>query len=117
MTEQQAEQSRAEESGRETAEQAAAEEARRDAEPNSAEDRCPGCVIVRSTGEAALGAVRVAGGAENVRMPRLPPEKPPPARASASPAAKTSTAASMANANSDRRQIMALFLPTRTTDT
>ena len=33
----------------------------------------PGCVRVRCIGAAALGAVRVAGGAEKVRMPRLPP--------------------------------------------
>ena len=38
---------------------------------------------------AAVGAVGVAGGAENVRMPRLPPEKPPPTRACASEETKT----------------------------
>src|SRR5579872_4167803 len=39
--------------------------------------------MVRSNGRAALGAVLVAGGADQVRMPREPDEKPPPARASA----------------------------------
>jgi hypothetical protein len=39
-------------------------------------------VIVRSIGEATPGAVRVEGGAENVMLPRLPMELPPPSRAS-----------------------------------
>ena len=37
--------------------------------------RCIGC--------AEYGAVLVAGGADQVRLPRLPQELPPPARASA----------------------------------
>jgi hypothetical protein len=52
----------------------------------------PGCVIERSIG-AAVGAVGVAGGAENVRVPRLPPEKPPPTRACASAETKTNAVA------------------------
>src|SRR6516164_5519498 len=51
----------------------------------------PGCVIERVIGAAVPGAVRVVGGMENVRMPRLPKENPPPARACASPASKTTT--------------------------
>src|SRR5689334_11630084 len=39
--------------------------------------------MVRSNGRAALGAVLVDGGADQVRIPREPDEKPPPARASA----------------------------------
>jgi hypothetical protein len=35
----------------------------------------------RSIGAAVFGAVRVGGGVEKVRKPRLPPEKPRPARA------------------------------------
>src|SRR5438874_1961763 len=42
-------------------------------------DVVEGCVIERWIG-AALGAVGVLGGAENVRIPRLPLEKPPPGR-------------------------------------
>src|SRR6516162_1576080 len=42
---------------------------------------------------AAVGAVGVAGGAENVRMPRLPPENPPPTRACASAETKTNAVA------------------------
>ena len=39
--------------------------------------------MVRLNGCAALGAVEVLGGAENVRAPREPELKPPPTRASA----------------------------------
>src|SRR5262245_44047233 len=57
----------------------------------------PGCVTVRCIGAAALGAVWVAGGAEKVRVPRLPPEDPPPARACASAAmSKHATIAAIA---------------------
>jgi hypothetical protein len=42
-----------------------------------------GSVIVRSIGRAALGAVLVVGGAESVRLPRLPEDVLPPGRASA----------------------------------
>jgi hypothetical protein len=39
--------------------------------------------MVRLNGCAALGAVEVLGGAENVRVPREPELPPPPTRASA----------------------------------
>jgi hypothetical protein len=42
----------------------------------------PGSVKVRLNGCAALGAVDVLGGAENVRVPRDPELNPPPTRAS-----------------------------------
>jgi len=38
--------------------------------------------MLRCMGGAEKGAVLVAGGAENVMLPRLPIELPPPARAS-----------------------------------
>ena len=57
-----------------------------------------GCVTLRCMGAAVFGAVRVAGGAEKVLMPRLPPENPPPARALASAATSTSAAAIAASA-------------------
>jgi hypothetical protein len=56
-----------------------------------------GCVIEFWIG-AAVGAVGVAGGAENVRMPWLPPEKPPPARAFVSAVTSTSAAVIAASA-------------------
>jgi len=43
----------------------------------------PGWLKVRLNGCAALGAVEVLGGAENVRAPREPELIPPPIRASA----------------------------------
>jgi hypothetical protein len=51
-----------------------------------------GEVIDRSIG-AARGANGVAEGALNVRPPRLPNEKPPPARANASPAKPSASVA------------------------
>src|ERR1700730_11292924 len=57
----------------------------------------PGCVIEFWIG-AAVGAVGVLGGAENVRIPRLPPENPPPARACASAVISRKTAAIAINA-------------------
>ena len=84
MAEQHAEQAGADEAGGKPAEQSAAEQAagRQPGAPGRpAVAALPGCVIERWIGAAVLGAVRVAGGAENVRVPRLPPEKPPPARA------------------------------------
>src|ERR1700712_1211259 len=44
--------------------------------------------MLRCIGAAEYGAVLVVGGAENVMLPRLPIELPPPARASASPGAR-----------------------------
>ena len=61
----------------------------------------PGCVIEFWMG-AAVGEVGVLGGAENVRIPRLPPEKPPPARACASAVTNTNAAAIAASAISQR---------------
>jgi hypothetical protein len=66
-----------------------------------------GCVIERWIG-AALGAVGVLGGEENVRMPRLPLEKPPPGRALASAVSNTNAAAIATNAVSQRKRNMAL---------
>jgi hypothetical protein len=51
-----------------------------------------GWVAERWIGCAAEGAVRVTGGATNVRAPRLPDENPRPARASASVGASVVTA-------------------------
>jgi hypothetical protein len=60
-----------------------------------------GCVIERWIG-AVVGAVGVLGGAENVRMPRLPLEKPPPGRALASAASNMNAAAIARNAVNQR---------------
>jgi hypothetical protein len=54
----------------------------------------PGWVNVRLNGCAALGAVDVLGGAENVRVPRDPELNPPPIRASAGEAADINGSAS-----------------------
>ena len=60
--------------------------------------RCVPGVMVRSTGAAGFGAVRVTAGVLKVRLPRLP--KPPPRRASAkSTAAKEKAIARAAMAN------------------
>ena len=50
--------------------------------------------MVRLNGCAALGAVEVLGGAENVRVPREPKLPPPPTRASAGETVTISGAAS-----------------------
>jgi hypothetical protein len=63
-------------------------------------------VSVRCIGAAAFGAVFVAGGAEKVRMPRLPPEKPPPARACASAVMRANTVAIAAIATIKRWCVM-----------
>src|SRR5262249_5186390 len=77
----------------------------------------PGCVIDLWIG-AAVGAVGVLGGAENVRIPRLPPEKPPPARACASAVTNTMAAAIAINPLSQRGRNMTIvsgpkWLPTQ----
>jgi hypothetical protein len=54
---------------------------------------------------AAEGAVGVAGGAENVRVPRLPPEKPPPTRACASVETKINAIAIAPRINQQLRNI------------
>jgi hypothetical protein len=46
-------------------------------------DGLVGWVKVRLNGDAVPGAVGVLGGAEKLREPREPDEKPPPTRASA----------------------------------
>src|SRR4029077_18009061 len=47
-------------------------------------------VMLRWNGVPELGAVRVEGGADQVMLPRLPNEEPPPARASANVGARIS---------------------------
>ncbi|HXN43017.1 MAG TPA: hypothetical protein VN917_02130 [Xanthobacteraceae bacterium] len=64
----------------------------------------------RSVGATAFGAVWVAGGGLNVRMPRLPKLDPPPARAFASAATKASAASSAANISNERAQRAIEFL-------
>src|SRR6266542_1574017 len=63
-----------------------------------------GCVTVRWTGAAVVGAVRVAGGAEKVRVPRLPALAPPPARASASVASRPHVSATARTAIAMRKR-------------
>jgi hypothetical protein len=71
-------------------------------------------VIVRWIGAALLGAVLVLGGGEKVRKPRLPPEKPPPARACASAATSTNAVAIAASAISQRwRNMVSISRPKR----
>src|SRR6185437_10519271 len=62
-----------------------------------------GCVTLRLRG-ATLGAVRVDGGGENVREPRLPVLNPPPTRASAVPASIPSVATTATTGTSLRRK-------------
>jgi hypothetical protein len=69
-----------------------------------------GCVIERWIG-AAVGAVAVLGGAENVRIPRLPLEKPPPTRASASAVTKTIAVASAASVTNQWKRDIARLSP------
>src|SRR5579885_587640 len=72
-----------------------------------------GCVMLRWIGETD-GAVRVEDGAEKVRMPRLPPEKPPPARAlAASPETSIRAVAIAASAINQRCRNMPKDLPGR----
>ena len=56
--------------------------------------RCIGC--------APYGAVGVEGGADHVMPPRLPKDRPKPARASASPGASARINAAMAANKSER---------------
>jgi hypothetical protein len=72
-------------------------------------DGVEGCVMVRSIGRAAFGAVRVEGGAEKVREPREPDEEPPPTRASAS---ANVSASGMASA----RKTASVFVARRAND-
>src|SRR5262249_39296716 len=66
----------------------------------------PGCASVRCIGAAEFGAVCVTGGAEKVRVPRLPPENPPPTRACASAAISKPAAAIAATRITKRRRII-----------
>src|SRR5580692_7290584 len=63
-----------------------------------------GCVTVRCSGDAD-GIVEVDGGAENVRVPRLPELKPPPMRASALPANIATVAATTATVATARKTV------------
>src|SRR5689334_11214451 len=62
-------------------------------------------VMLRCIGSAPVGAVRVVGGAEYVRLPRRPDELPPPARASARPGARTSAKAAEPAIRAEVRRI------------
>ena len=73
--------------------------------PSDASRGAPACVMVRSIG-AARGAVVVADGAENVRLPRLP--ELPDMRASAVTTVKES-AATMARSASNQRWVRMVF--------
>src|SRR4051812_33859612 len=63
-----------------------------------------GCAIERSKGCPAFGAVLVAGGGVKLREPRLPELEPPPARALASAATRTSALAMASSARNGRRR-------------
>jgi hypothetical protein len=65
--------------------------------------------MLRSIGAAELGAVLVRGGAENVMLPRLPNELPPPARASASPGESASARAATPASKTRLRTISIRF--------
>jgi len=67
-------------------------------------------VMLRCIGWAAVGAVRVVGGADHVMLPRLPIEPPPPARASANPGASARLSAATAASKVDVRR-MAFISP------
>src|SRR5690348_2745763 len=74
-------------------------------------DVARGWVMLRWIGETD-GAVRVDEGAEKVRIPRLPPENPPPARAlAASPETSTRAVATAASAINQRWRNMFAILP------
>src|SRR5215510_9042457 len=60
--------------------------------------------MLRSSGAAVLGAVRVIGGGLLVNPPRLPELRPPPARASASVATSASAANAASPSTSGRKR-------------
>ena len=62
-------------------------------------------VMLRCIGWAAVGAVRVVGGADQVMLPRLPDELPPPARASAKPGASARLSAATVASRYDVRRM------------
>src|SRR6185437_14284984 len=66
----------------------------------------PGEVIERSIGRAAFGVVAVGGGAENVRLPRLPALK---RGAASAVTAKASVSATAASASAERRRNADMF--------
>jgi len=70
----------------------------------------PLALIATAVPHAAEGAVGVVGGAKNVRVPRLPPEKPPPTRACVSAETKTNAVAIAPRIN-QRLRNMGIFLP------
>src|SRR5262244_65507 len=60
--------------------------------------------MLRSSGAAVLGAVRVTGGGLPVNPPRLPELRPPPTRASASVATSASAASAASPSTSGRKR-------------
>src|SRR5215475_6919358 len=60
--------------------------------------------MLRSSGAAVLGAVRVTGGGLLVNPPRLPELRPPPTRASASVATSASAASAASPSTSGRKR-------------
>ena len=68
-------------------------------------------VMLRWNGAPELGAVRVEGGADQVMLPRLPNDEPPPARASASAGVRiNATAAKPASRTEVRRTTLRFFV-------
>ena len=114
MAEQQAEQAGAQEPGRQAAEQPAAEQSTVAAEQAAAASGQ--ARAARWAGRSYAGTamptapVDVDGGAEKLRLPRLPELKPPPTRASAGAARTTSVVATAniaINARKPKRNIWA----------
>jgi hypothetical protein len=68
--------------------------------------------MLRWIGAAVVGAVRVVGAAEKVRLPRLPELKPPPTRASAA-LASMPTASTTANAAASLRTLNPIMKSSR----
>src|SRR5277367_337511 len=67
--------------------------------------------MLRSNGAPELGAVRVEGGADQVMLPRLPNDEPPPARASACEGARISAStAKPASRKEVRRRTLRFFV-------
>src|SRR5215472_1822553 len=67
--------------------------------------------MLRWNGAPEFGAVRVDGGADQVMLPRLPNDEPPPARASASTGARISASAvKPASRKEVRRRTLRFFV-------
>src|ERR1700739_2668026 len=62
--------------------------------------------MLRCMAEPPYGAVLVGGGADQVMLPRLPKDPPPPARASASPGARARASAVMTAISQEERGIL-----------